>query len=50
MGRWNVKGRGNIGGSITLSWEIDKKKKLKKRERMMEMGGWCGRWCGSTIV
>ena len=45
MGRWKVKGRGQFGESIIICWEINKKKKLKIRERMLEMGGWCRFWC-----
>ena len=43
---------GKVGESITLSWQINykkwkikknkKKKELKIRERMLEIGGWCG--------
>ena len=31
--------RGKIRKSITISWEINKEKKLKIRERMLKMGG-----------
>ena len=42
--------RGKVGESITLSWEINQRKKSLKRrkERTLKMGGWCGYWCGST--
>ena len=33
---------GKVGESIIISWKINKKKKLKIRERMLDMGGWCG--------
>ena len=33
---------GEVGESMIISWKINKKKKLKIRERMLDMGGWCG--------
>ena len=42
MGKWKCK-RGKVRESIIISWEINKKKRFKKRERerMLKMGGWC---------
>ena len=44
MGRWKGKvgGGGEVGESIIISWKINKKKKLKIRERMLDMDRWCG--------
>ena len=33
---------GEVGESMIISWKINKKKKLKIRESMLDMGGWCG--------
>ena len=45
-----LKEMGKVRKNITISWEINKKKNIKIRERILKMGGWCGRWYSLTRV